>query len=113
MADSSPFPIRIPVHGNWCGPGHTGGDVCDALDAACKAHDECYRARGYFDCDCDKQLYDRLTLLIASGQLSPATQFKAYGIKLAFGAKLVGCGLRKSILNPLPLGGNDYRGPST
>ena len=48
--------LKIPVHGNWCGPGHSGGDTVDALDEACKRHDECYERSGYVDCMCDAQL---------------------------------------------------------
>lgn len=40
-------PVRPPIlqfkfHGNWCGPGHGGGEPTDSLDCLCKAHDECY-----------------------------------------------------------------------
>ena len=48
--------LKIPVHGNWCGPGHSGGDTVDALDEACKRHDECYERNEYLDCMCDAQL---------------------------------------------------------
>lgn len=35
--------ITLKVHGRYCGPGHSGpGAPVDALDAACKAHDEAY-----------------------------------------------------------------------
>lgn len=44
-------------HGNWCGPGHSGpGEPVDRLDAACMAHDLCYRDDGYFNRDCDLAL---------------------------------------------------------
>ena len=49
----------IPIHGNWCGIGHSGGNLpypappTDALDAACMRHDICTAARGRFDCGCD------------------------------------------------------------
>ncbi len=52
----------FPVWGNWCGPGHGGGKAVDTLDKWCKIHDECYAARGYFDCICDKQLRDGIAL---------------------------------------------------
>lgn len=52
----------FPFHGNWCGPGHPPKGTkpepitIDALDEACKRHDECYEKRGYFSCFCDVQL---------------------------------------------------------
>ncbi|MBC1973736.1 hypothetical protein HCB37_05060 [Listeria booriae] len=48
--------IRVPVWGNWCGPGYGGGKPKDKLDAGCKAHDLCYGKRGYFACSCDRDL---------------------------------------------------------
>ena len=57
--------LKFPRHGNWCGPGHGGGDTVDALDEACKRHDECYEKRGYFDCECDEQLIDEISGLQA------------------------------------------------
>src|SRR5437763_1203012 len=44
----------IPIYGNYCGPGY--GDESgatapiDAVDAACRTHDLCYAASGYFNC---------------------------------------------------------------
>ncbi len=49
----------VPVHGNWCGIGHSGGNgpypapPTDPLDAACMRHDICTAYRGRFDCGCD------------------------------------------------------------
>lgn len=57
----------FPVHGNWCGPGHGGGEPVDPLDEACKRHDECYADSGYFDCKCDTQLIDDIDELPAGG----------------------------------------------
>lgn len=49
--------VSLPVWGNWCGPGHSGpGAPVDTLDTLCMRHDQCYQARGYFDCLCDAQL---------------------------------------------------------
>ncbi|SDZ25036.1 hypothetical protein [Thermoactinomyces sp. DSM 45892] len=51
----------LPVHGNWCGPGH-GGDSWnnpkpkDNLDHRCMEHDLCYAKVGYFHCTCDRNL---------------------------------------------------------
>ena len=38
--------LSIPIYGNWCGPGHGGGPAIDAVDAVCRAHDQCYGQRG-------------------------------------------------------------------
>ncbi len=48
--------VSVPLHGNWCGPGHGSGNPIDKIDKACKVHDECYDNRGYFDCKCDQEL---------------------------------------------------------
>ncbi|MBC8715636.1 hypothetical protein FXW04_09865 [Staphylococcus pseudintermedius] len=40
-------------HGNYCGKGNNGGKPIDKLDAACKAHDECYEKYGWGKCKCD------------------------------------------------------------
>eukprot|EP00180_Rhodochaete_pulchella_P002020 Plantae.Rhodophyta-Rhodochaete_pulchella.ctg30468.p1 GENE.Plantae.Rhodophyta-Rhodochaete_pulchella.ctg30468~~Plantae.Rhodophyta-Rhodochaete_pulchella.ctg30468.p1 ORF type:complete len:129 (-),score=3.32 Plantae.Rhodophyta-Rhodochaete_pulchella.ctg30468:412-798(-) len=50
----------VPMHGNWCGPGHGGGTPVDEVDTACKDHDLCYRAHGYFNCKCDNELVSAL-----------------------------------------------------
>ncbi|MFZ3579916.1 phospholipase [Virgibacillus sp. DJP39] len=56
---------RIPSCGifpgyNWCGPGCSGpGAPVNRVDAACKAHDECYRIYGSI-CKCDIQFMRRL-----------------------------------------------------
>ncbi|MEZ5714695.1 MAG: hypothetical protein R3D85_05730 [Paracoccaceae bacterium] len=58
----SPLPARangpaFPLHGNWCGIGHSGGPFAaapiDPLDAACMRHDICAAQRGDLDCGCD------------------------------------------------------------
>ena len=46
----------FPLHGNWCGIGHTGGPYSapvDPLDAACMRHDLCAAQRGDLNCGCD------------------------------------------------------------
>lgn len=48
--------FSLPVWGNWCGPGHGGGEPVDVLDSLCRTHDECYGTRGYFACSCDQAL---------------------------------------------------------
>ena len=43
----------IPIWGNWCGPGHGGGEPQGTFDTLCMRHDRCYIDSGYFDCLCD------------------------------------------------------------
>lgn len=61
LAQPAAAQISVPVHGNWCGPGHFGGPALDALDAACLRHDLCIAAHGApFDCGCDLAFMDEL-----------------------------------------------------
>lgn len=53
--------LRIPVWGNWCGPGYGAGTPKDTLDALCMEHDLCYGERGYWDCQCDYDLIYGIT----------------------------------------------------
>ncbi|UOQ43283.1 phospholipase [Halobacillus salinarum] len=47
----------------YCGPGCSGpGEPVNAVDAACKEHDECYRQYGP-SCYCDQQFLRQLDLL--------------------------------------------------
>lgn len=76
----------IPVHGNWCGPGHGGGRAVDALDEVCMRHDQCYDRRGYLDCDCDRTLVREIDDLIARGGLSGTARAKAALVRTYFAA---------------------------
>lgn len=60
IESSSPSELKLPVYGTWCGPGHGGGRPIDAVDESCMEHDRCYGNRGYFDCQCDASLIQRL-----------------------------------------------------
>ena len=69
------------IYGNYCGPGH-GDDTgmtppIDAVDAACRAHDLCYRDRGYFSCSCD---YALITSMGAAIMATPTVEGQAAGI---------------------------------
>lgn len=45
---------------NWCGPGCNGpGPPVNDVDAACKAHDKCYRDNRN-RCECDQEFLCRL-----------------------------------------------------
>ncbi|WP_431802485.1 hypothetical protein [Halobacillus andaensis] len=50
----------FPVYGNWCGPKHGGGDPIDSLDRICMMHDKEYDRYGYFDCESDARLIERI-----------------------------------------------------
>ncbi|MGM8211168.1 phospholipase [Virgibacillus sp. W0430] len=51
---------------NWCGPGCRGpGAPINAVDAACKAHDFCYKKYGP-SCTCDRAFLEQLRPLINS-----------------------------------------------
>ncbi len=58
--------MSMPMHGNWCGPGHPSNGFraslspIDPVDAACREHDLCYIAAGPLNCRCDIQLMGRL-----------------------------------------------------
>jgi hypothetical protein len=65
----------IPIHGNYCGPGHSGtGPPVDAVDQVCCRHDKCYCARGYLDCSCDRELIVNMPAAIADSSASAAAK---------------------------------------
>lgn len=74
----------IPVHGNWCGPGHGGGPPKDALDQACMHHDKCYDDKGYFNCECDGDLVSRIDRALLEGRIPPRLKPKALLIRQYF-----------------------------
>lgn len=49
--------FKLPIYGNWCGPGHGGGKPVDRLDYCCMRHDLCYKGyHGKGKCACDKAI---------------------------------------------------------
>jgi hypothetical protein len=74
----------IPVHGNWCGPGHGAGQPVDRLDMSCMHHDQCYDRKGYLDCGCDQALVSEIDRAIANGQLNGSTAAKALMVRSWF-----------------------------
>ncbi len=75
---------RVPYHGNYCGRGNRGGEPVDDLDAACKAHDDCYDRDGDGACSCDRAL-ERETLRLADDKLlSPELRRRAASIGATF-----------------------------
>ena len=58
--ERKPFRFCIFPGYNWCGPGCNGpGPPINEVDAACKAHDICYRKFGN-RYECDRELLWRL-----------------------------------------------------
>lgn len=62
--------LSLPVYGNYCGRGH--GDPTgktppiDAVDAVCREHNACYRLRGDFDRQCDRDLVESMPSAISN-----------------------------------------------
>ena len=86
----------LPVYGNWCGPGYGSGTPIDYLDAACKAHDVCYGRDGYFNCDCDLEIINRINSqlhLMSGEELNTAKAVVAYFTAQREAFCCDGCGL--------------------
>jgi len=77
----------LPVYGNWCGPGHGGGNPVDDVDQACMVHDKCYEKNGYFDCNCDADLIKALDKAIKSSNITRTGRVMAPLIKAWFTAQ--------------------------
>jgi len=61
MSEAQHSYLSVPVYGRYCGPKNSGpGAPVDSVDSACYRHDYCYATRGYFNCACDKKLYEEL-----------------------------------------------------
>lgn len=79
---TTPIPTAsgLPIYGNYCGPGHgdDSGNTApfDAVDAACRRHDLCYRDKGYFHCGCDRDLILEMQTAIPA---TPSTEGKFAG----------------------------------
>jgi hypothetical protein len=66
-------PALSCIYGNWCGPGCSGPeDPVDDLDTCCQIHDNCYNARGWGACSCDRELmacvWPKINFLTAKGK---------------------------------------------
>lgn len=72
--------LKIPVYGNWCGPRHGSGEPIDLVDRGCMVHDGCYGRRGYFDCECDRELIRTLES-IPPERLSERGQIARWSIR--------------------------------
>ncbi|WP_025028690.1 phospholipase A2 family protein [Caldalkalibacillus mannanilyticus] len=71
----SPEALKLPIYGNWCGPGHGGGTPIDHLDRGCMQHDKCYEREGYFSCNCDTNLINYITTGIANKSFGSGVQY--------------------------------------
>lgn len=61
--------ICFPRGYRWCGPGCSGpGKSINDVDAACKAHDACYRKYGD-SCRCDREF-----MQILQSKMDPRTE---------------------------------------
>ena len=81
-------PIR---HGHWCGMGVSGPEPpVDALDACCRAHDNCYTANGTDSCRCDRALHDCSGGAALQGAGAGARATRA-AIVSVFGTRLKEC----------------------
>lgn len=83
--------LSLPIWGNWCGPGHGGGEALDLLDYACMMHDKDYAKYGYFDCASDLRLINRIDAFYF--QMDSAEKVTANAVKAYFYAQsFVRCG---------------------
>lgn len=74
------YKFGLKVYGNWCGPHHSGpGAPIDILDAGCMNHDMCYDKKGYFNCECDRNLINYID----------ANYSKMTGLKQKIAAKAI------------------------
>lgn len=78
-----PTPKFKRVYGHYCGPGNEGGEPIDAVDAACKCHDECYHYQGRFNPACDKKFIEDLNKLLKT-KLTFKQRTAAIAMKLYF-----------------------------
>ncbi|TWU40042.1 hypothetical protein Q31b_33860 [Novipirellula aureliae] len=99
------FPAAgMPVHGNYCGPGH--GDPTyrtpprDPVDAACMRHDQCYDRSGYFDCNCDRRLVGELAGAVGRPGLDEAARTAGLGAMAYFSTSTCVC--RKDVCVNVP-----------
>ncbi len=78
----------MPIHGNWCGPGHPSQGFpppVDAYDAACMPHDLCTAGPGPTGA-CDYQFVGEVRALAAQlGYLPRPIQWAEYAIRVKSG----------------------------
>ncbi len=79
-----------PLHGLYCGWGDkTGGNYSvsgvDALDEACKRHDQCWGQRGLMTCSCDKTLAAEAAAVAADSRVPGGVRQTAGLVATHFG----------------------------
>lgn len=102
----TPQQLRLPVYGNYCGPGFgdpTGSTPpIDAVDAICREHDLCYGRRGYLDCQCDRNLIQTMPAAIAQ---TPTPEGKLAGVLIREFFANTPCICRNSVCVQIPFFG--------
>ncbi|MCE5551605.1 phospholipase A2 family protein [Staphylococcus pseudintermedius] len=82
---------RKMYHGNYCGKGNNGGKPIDKLDAACKAHDECYEKYGWGKCKCDLPFIARTIEISKNKKYSKKYRNKARNAAILFAVAYARC----------------------
>jgi hypothetical protein len=86
--------ICFPKGYRYCGPGCSGpGPPINAVDAACREHDRCYKRYGGPNCMCDRLFLERL-----AQEINPYTKESRHARILYQYMKVqsfVGCGFYK------------------
>jgi hypothetical protein len=72
-----------PIHGRYCGYGNRGGRPIDALDDACRRHDNCWGSGAKLSCTCDRTLA-AAAALIASDPFEKASVREKAGLVAIF-----------------------------
>lgn len=86
--------LRIKLkmyHGNYCGKGNNGGKPIDKLDAACKAHDECYEKYGWGKCKCDLPFIAKTIEISKNKKYSKKYRNKARNAAILFAVAYARC----------------------
>ncbi|MBZ8174849.1 phospholipase A2 family protein [Staphylococcus delphini] len=81
-------------YGHYCGKGNIGGKPIDALDSACKNHDNCYAKHGWGACYCDAAFIRATNKIIKNKKYSANMRKKAKQARVVFaGAYFVTCAI--------------------
>lgn len=81
---------RALYHGNFCGHGNRGDvEPIDALDAACKRHDDCYDRAQRRSCACDRTL--KQEALAAADNPGLSREVRARAGAVAQAAEVMDC----------------------
>lgn len=84
--------VKKMWYGRYCGKGNIGGKPIDALDSACKAHDNCYAKKGWGSCACDATFIRATNKIVKNKKYSVYMRKKAKQARLLFaGAYIASC----------------------